>query len=81
MNLIALQILTEREREKQAELIFSCKGLPIKRNFISKTFKKFVKKAKLNSKLNFHYLRHTFASWLVQRGVSIYEVSKLLGRW
>jgi len=79
LNVKALQILTARERSKQSNIIFTYKGLPIKQDYISKTFKKFIKKADLNIKLNFHSLRHTFASWLVQRGVSIYEVSKLLG--
>lgn len=41
--------------------------------------KKYVRGAKLNDRLNFHALRHTFATWLVQKGVSIYIVSKLLG--
>jgi len=30
-------------------------------------------------KVVFHTLRHTFASWLVQRGVPIYSVSQLMG--
>jgi len=79
LNIKSLQILTARERSKQSNLIFTYDRLPIKQDFISKKFKKYVIKAGLNKKLNFHSLRHTFASWLVQRGVSIYEVSKLLG--
>jgi integrase len=46
---------------------------------ISHKFKMYVLKAGINPKYHFHTLRHTFASWLIQSGVNIYLVSKLLG--
>ena len=46
---------------------------------VSNRFKHFVLKSGLDKKYHFHSLRHSFASWLVQSGVSIYIVSKLLG--
>jgi len=79
LSVKALQILTDRQMKSDTEIIFTYHNQPIKQDFISKKFKKYVIKTGLNPKLNFHSLRHTFASWLVQRGVSIYEVSKLLG--
>ncbi len=79
LNLTALQILTQRDRDKTGELIFTLIGQRITQSYISHKFKKYVKKSGLNPQLNFHSLRHTFASWLVQKVVSIFEVSKLLG--
>jgi len=79
LNKSALEILVNRNRVTKVGRIFTYKAAAINQDFISKKFKKFVVKAKINTDFNFHSLRHTFASWLVQRGVSIYEVSKLLG--
>jgi len=79
LNKSALEILVNRNKVSKVGRIFTYKGSVINQDFISKKFKKFVVKAKINIDFNFHSLRHTFASWLVQRGVSIYEVSKLLG--
>jgi integrase len=57
-----------------------------KRKAISKSFMRTVNKLGLNTgrsdsrdKVVFHTLRHTYASWLVQKGTPIYEVQKLLG--
>ena len=59
--------------------VFTYLNKPFTQDFVIHRFKKHVRGAKLNDRLNFHALRHTFASWLVQKGVSIYIVSKLLG--
>jgi len=79
LNLTALQIITERQILSKGQLVFTLNGNPIKQNYISKKFNNYIITAKLNPKLNFHSLRHTFASWLVQKGVSIYTISHLLG--
>lgn len=78
LNLRALQILTEREINKFSNFVFTYMEKPIKQDFISKKFRKLVKSAGINPKLTFHSIRHSFASWLIQKGVSIYHVSKLL---
>jgi len=52
---------------------------PIEGNLASKRFRELVRKVGLDSSIHFHSLRHTFATWLVKAGVSIYEVQKLLG--
>ncbi len=48
-------------------------------DFLWKLFKKTILRVGLNPKFHFHHLRHTFATLLIQQGVPIYEVQKLLG--
>ncbi|MHB8339141.1 MAG: tyrosine-type recombinase/integrase [Ignavibacteriaceae bacterium] len=79
LNLKAMQVLTERQIIENSDFVFTYKSEPIKQHFISHKFKKIIIKSGLNPKLNVHSLRHTFASWLIQSGVSIYSIQKLLG--
>ena len=46
---------------------------------ISKQFKDVVRKSNLNEKIHFHSLRHSFASLLAQKGVSLFIIKELLG--
>ena len=52
-------------------------------DYISKAFKEAVREAAkenlIDSKIHFHDLRHSFASNLTQKGVSIYIIKELLG--
>jgi len=71
-------VLLEMQRLAATDNLFSYTGRNIS-VLISQKFKSYVLKAELNPSLHFHSLRHSFASWLVQGGVNIFLVSKLLG--
>lgn len=79
MNDKCLAIIEKRYNKKTSNLVFTMNNRIVYQDYVVHKFKKFVLSADINPKLNFHSLRHTFASWLVQKGVSIYIVSKLLG--
>lgn len=76
--------LSKIKRIDNDECVFTnSKGKKFRSDTVSKWFKEAVVAAAvdtpLESSIHFHTLRHSFASCLVQKGASIYEVSKLLG--
>jgi len=78
--LIALMEMKQNYREPDKSFVFqSYKCKPFDKSFITRKFKYFVRKAKLNDTLHFHNLRHTFITELLKKGVSIYKVQKLAG--
>lgn len=54
-------------------------GGPLNGRYASQRFKHYIRKAELDERFSFHSLRHTCASWLVQRGVSLPVVQAILG--
>ena len=79
LNKNAFETISRLNRRNPYDFVLGFPDITNRWKFIQNNFRKYVKLAELNNKLNFHSLRHTFASWLVQSGVSLYVVSKLLG--
>jgi integrase len=78
MNSTVLQLLAGNPHT--SKYVFTGKrGDRLNGNFVRGRLKAATKALGLDSRLHFHSLRHTFASLLVQRGISLYHVQKLLG--
>ncbi len=49
----------------------SFNGNQLHRQYLSRRFKHFVRKAGLDERFNFHSLRHTAITWLISNGASL----------
>ena len=72
-------MLLSRKEQSSCESVFTYDGAQFKGSLVSHRFKTYARLAGLDERVHFHSLRHTFATWLVQARVSIYEVQRLLG--
>lgn len=67
------------DRNEDDFLFTKTNGFPYSADYISKSFKKAIRKAEMDEKLHFHSLRHSYASRLAARGASSYCLRDLLG--
>ncbi len=66
-------------RSLTTELVFSSKAFtPMEAGHLRRSFRLALKRAEIED-FHFHDLRHTFATRLVQAGVDLYKVQRLLG--
>ncbi len=80
INNTLMYLLRSKAEGVSSKYVFTLNGNQIPGDLITHKFKAYVLDCCLReSRLHFHSLRHTFASWLVQDGVSIYAVKELLG--
>lgn len=81
INLTVLDLLKEKGkiRSLKTDLVFYSRAhTPINKDNLRRAFTSAVTKAKIED-FHFHDLRHTFATRLIQRGIDIYKVQRLLG--
>lgn len=81
----AVEMLKNRTQAKPSDPIFQRRG-GAKMKEISHTFYRAVAELKFNEgvedprlRICFHSCRHSYASWLIEQGVDIYTVQKLIG--
>jgi integrase len=80
LNNVVFSLLSEKRAAGRLDgpVFVTGRGNPLKVRYLARTFTKARNRAGL-SDFRFHDLRHTFASRLVQRGIDLYKVQRLLG--
>lgn len=71
--------LLEKMQSKEGLIFRGKRGERANPNFVSERFRCAVREGGFDRRLHFHSLRHTFASLLVKKRVSLYQVQRLLG--
>lgn len=79
INETACLILHSRFAKSTCPYVFFLNDGKVKESYVSHKIKDYIREAGLSEELHWHSLRHTTATWLVQDGVSLYQVQKLLG--
>lgn len=79
LNDAALAVLRRRNGRDECERVFTYRGRSVKVDGLSHAFKRAVRLAGLPEHLRFHSLRHSHATHLAMRGVSLYIIGQLLG--
>lgn len=82
INNEAAKILSDRVPKifnKEKTVFCKTSKMPFTNEWLSKAFKRAVKKTDLDQSIHFHSLRHSFASNLVKNGVPLYHLKELLG--
>ena len=75
-----IEKLKDRRKNKKEDYLFRKSGnQPFTGSYISKQFKKACREAGIDEAVHYHNLRHSTASLLSQKGVSLYTIQKILG--
>ncbi|MBU2492378.1 MAG: tyrosine-type recombinase/integrase [Bacteroidetes bacterium] len=80
INSLLLSKLQSMNTDLHDEYVFPNKnGYKFNPDYVSRKFKYAARDSQYSEEIHFHTLRHSFASNLVQQGVSLYIVKELLG--